>query len=115
MEIDANPYSPPNANSDAVGSFFPWRLIPAALIGMLGILSFGFGSCFVALVIYEVFTEGITSFVLESPVAIGFYYGPGVSWIASGLLLWKRQFAYAILWVLVGIAIPVTLSSLFAP
>lgn len=83
------------------------------MIGLLGILSFGFGTYFAAIVIREIFTEGFTSFVLESPIAIGFYMGPGVSWIASGLLLWNRKYRYAILFVLLGIAIPVTLSSLF--
>jgi hypothetical protein len=109
LEIDANPYSPPNANADPVGPSFRWRLIPAALIGMMGILSFGFGSYFVAIVVVEVLTEGITSFVLESPVAIGFYIGPGVSWIASALSLWKKRYVYAILLVLVGLAIPLAL------
>jgi hypothetical protein len=113
-EIDGNPYSPPNAESEAVGPSFRWRLIPAGVIGLLGVLSFGIGIYFAALVIHEIFTEGFTSFVLESPIAIGFYMVPGVSWIASGLLLWKGKYYYAILLALVGIAIPVTLSSLFA-
>ena len=107
MEIDVNPYAPPTANSTPSGPFFRWRLIPAALIGILGILSFGFGSYFVAMVLFELLTEGFTTFVLESPVAVSFYIVPGVSWISSAVLLWKKRYAYAILLVLVGLVIPV--------
>lgn len=109
MNIDANPYSPPNVDSVPFGRYFRWRLIPVSLIGTLGILTLGFGFYILALVVAEVFTEGITSFVLESPVAIVFYIGPGISWIAGALLLWKKKFVSAILLVLFGLAIPAAL------
>ena len=62
-----------------------------------------------AVAVYAIFTGGITSFVLESPVAIGFYIGPGVAWIAGALMLWRKRYAYAILLVLIGFSIPVAL------
>ena len=57
------------------------------MIGTLGMLSFGFGTYIVAIVVAEVFTEGITAFELENAVAIGFYIGPGISWITGAIAL----------------------------
>jgi hypothetical protein len=109
LEIDANPYSAPSAKNEPAGPFFPWRLIPASVIGLLGILSFGFGTYFAAIVACLVFAEGITSGVQESLGAIVFYIGPGVAWTTSSLLLWKKRYAFAILLVLAGLSIPLTL------
>ena len=79
------------------------------MLGLLGILSFGFGTYFAAIVAYLVFAEGITSGVQECLGAIGFYIGPGVAWTASALLVWKKRYAFAILLVLAGLSIPLAL------
>ncbi len=76
---------------------------------MLGILSFGFGTYFASIVAYLVFVDGITSGVQEGLGAIAFYIGPGVAWIASALLLWRKRYAFAILLVVAGLSIPLAL------
>ena len=109
LEIDASPYSPPSAKNEPAGPFFPWRLIPASVIALPGILSFGFVTYFAAIVAYFIFAEGITSGVQESLGAIGFYIGPGVAWTASALLLWKKRYVFAILLIVAGLSIPLAL------
>ena len=109
LEIDANPYSSPNATNEPVARFFPWRSIPAVMIGALGVLSFGFGAYFAAILARLIVIEGITSGWQGGFVAIGFYIGPGVAWIASATLLWKKRYAFAMLLVLAGFSIPLAL------
>ena len=111
LGMDANPYSPPDTDNVRV---LQWRLIPAATLGILGIPSFVVGSYVFAMSVVDLFTEGIASFGGETPFAIGFFTCHGVSWIAGALLLWKKKYAYGVLLIFVGIAVPITLSSLYA-
>ena len=83
------------------------------LIGVLGAISFGYGTFLGAIVLRVLATEGFTSFVSEGTIAVAYCVGPGVFWIASGLIVWKRNYKYAILSFLVGLSIPQAIGFLF--
>lgn len=122
MNSNANPYSPPDVDVasrepsvSAAKPHFRWRVIPAFVVGALGVLSFAFGLVAVAIMIIVLARDRDASLLPEMLAGCCIYLGFGGSWTASGVFLWKSQYRNAILAAAIGIAVPAVLLALFSP
>lgn len=128
MDTDENPYHPAGSvveeretklQSTAVQ--LRWRVIPAFVVGMIGLASTAFGLLAVAILAsilvrnWDASLQPEASLLPELLAGCCVYLGFGGCWMASGVLVWKSRYRFALMLASMGIVIPVVLLSIFSP
>jgi xanthine/uracil permease len=90
-----------------------WRLIPTAIIGLLGAVSFVFGMIAVGIMIYVLVTRQNAQPPLLMIAACTLYLGIGIVWIIAARCFWRGRYRTAIAATIVGFVIPAVVFSVF--
>lgn len=100
----SNPYAPPKAplEKSQTRPGFPWRLIPSALLILIGAL-------LVLLVLISIVLEVVRSFTDPAGFAptlsvLGMGSAGGL-WIVGGVMFWKRRWWIGVIFLVVGYAV----------
>jgi hypothetical protein len=103
----------PTASSARASKRPRWRLIPAAITFVLGIL---FGAVGIYAVLYITYVESMNLVDYINPVDICagcfLYLGPGIAWTTASVLFWRGRMRIAWSLTIIGILIPIVLFAL---
>ena len=119
---DVNPYQPSSSSNEQVVHSFRLRLVPAVILGIIGLAALAWGLFALVVLASIVFRDYDTTDPLQAGdlalmlTATAIFLSVGFLAITSAWHLWKQNFRHAMAYiaiVLVLIAIAVTMSTIW--
>ena len=123
MDTDGNPYPSAGAVVEELEKLHSaplpqlrWRVVPAVIVGLIGLASTAMGLLAVGILASILLVQDWdTSLLPEMIAGCCVYLGFGGCWMASGVLVWKSRYRFALMLASIGIVIPVVLLNIFSP